>query len=165
VPIILSCTVLSDEAGVVTRDVVFKPGMGPKPQARETVRSYYPSWVRLSPPIPFPSCYLFPSPSRIHSLQVHFVETEREKEVLNAKQVDFIQENNTVIKNIISAGPSLQDDDLHMTYAFELDYPGLEEGSVEAEAEAEKMTGMAKMAVEKSIQTIRAMVVDGRIKE
>jgi hypothetical protein len=41
--------VLSDEAGVVTRDVVFKPGMGPKPQARETVKSYYPSWVRFSP--------------------------------------------------------------------------------------------------------------------
>lgn len=48
VPVIESCTVLSDENGVVTRDVKFKPGAGPKPQAKEVVRSYWPSWVSHS---------------------------------------------------------------------------------------------------------------------
>ena len=46
VPVIESCTVLEEkEDGTVVRDVKFKEGAGPKPQARETVREYYPSWV------------------------------------------------------------------------------------------------------------------------
>jgi hypothetical protein len=47
VPVIESCDVVSDENGVVVRDVKFKEGAGPKPQARETVRSHWPSWVSV----------------------------------------------------------------------------------------------------------------------
>jgi len=45
VPVIESCDVLEEKDGVVTRDVKFKKGMGPKDQAKEVVRSYWPSWV------------------------------------------------------------------------------------------------------------------------
>lgn len=45
VPVIESCSVLEDKDGVVVRDVVFKKGAGPKDNARETVKSYWPSWV------------------------------------------------------------------------------------------------------------------------
>jgi hypothetical protein len=47
VPIIESCDVLEDKDGVVVRDVRFKEGAGPKRQAKEVVRSYWPSWVSL----------------------------------------------------------------------------------------------------------------------
>lgn len=49
VPIIESCTVIEEkEDGTVVRDVKFKEGAGPKPQARETVKEYYPSWVSIT---------------------------------------------------------------------------------------------------------------------
>jgi hypothetical protein len=51
------------------------------------------------------------------------------------------------------------------TYAFEFNFPNVEEGSKEAEEQMKKLKGTSKMAVEKSIETIRQMVVDGRIKE
>jgi hypothetical protein len=51
VPVIISCDVLEDKDGVVTRDVKFKPGAGPKDQAREVVKSFYPSWVRYLLPL------------------------------------------------------------------------------------------------------------------
>jgi hypothetical protein len=47
VPVISSCTVLSDEDGVVVRDVRFKLGQGAKEAARETVRTCGKSWVSL----------------------------------------------------------------------------------------------------------------------
>jgi hypothetical protein len=47
VPVIDSCTVLSDEAGVVVRDVRFKAGRGAKEKARETVKTCGMSWVRV----------------------------------------------------------------------------------------------------------------------
>jgi hypothetical protein len=47
VPIIESCDVLEDKDGVVVRDVRFKEGTGPQRQAKEVVRSYWPSWVSL----------------------------------------------------------------------------------------------------------------------
>lgn len=40
-----ACEVLEEKDGVVTREVRFKPGAGPKEKARETVRGYEPSWV------------------------------------------------------------------------------------------------------------------------
>ncbi|KAF2833683.1 DUF1857-domain-containing protein [Ophiobolus disseminans] len=122
VPIITSCTVLTDTPTEVTREVVFKEGAGPKPRATETVRSYWPSWV------------------------------------------DFHQEDGTLVKNVISNGSSLDDGGLCMTYVFEFKYDGMEDGSKEIKAEVVKMSGMSKMAVEKSIETIRQMVVDGKIK-
>lgn len=51
-----------------------------------------------------------------------------------------------------------------MTYMFEFDIPGVEEGSEEKEKHVQRLKGTAKMAVEKSIETIREMVKDGRIK-
>ncbi|EDU47059.1 DUF1857 domain containing protein [Pyrenophora tritici-repentis] len=58
VPVIESCTVLSEEPAssssafgssgtVVTREVIFKKGLAPKPQAKEVVTSYWPSWVEF----------------------------------------------------------------------------------------------------------------------
>ncbi|OAK96007.1 DUF1857-domain-containing protein [Phaeosphaeriaceae sp. SRC1lsM3a] len=123
VPIIESCTVLSDVDGVVDRKVVFKEGMAPKREARETVKGLGNAWV------------------------------------------DFIQEDGTTVKNIISASGPGGDENLHMTYVFEFDFPQLEEGSEAANAQLEKVQGNARMAVEKSIETIREMVLDGRIKE
>jgi hypothetical protein len=78
-------------------------------------------------------------------------------------QVDFYQEDRSVISNIISDGPGGTDKDLYMTYVFEWLRPKVEAGSEkekELRAEYEKM---AKMAVESSIGSIRRMVVAGEI--
>ncbi|KAI4630490.1 hypothetical protein J4E80_001426 [Alternaria sp. BMP 0032] len=123
VPVIESCDVLEEKDDVVTRDVTFKKGMGPKDQAKEVVRSYWPSWV------------------------------------------DFEQEDGTHIRNIVSDGPSGETEDLNMTYMFEFVVPHVQEGTPEAEKEIQKFKGMAKKAVESSIDAIREMVKDGRIKE
>lgn len=50
-----------------------------------------------------------------------------------------------------------------MTYMFEFNLPHVQEGSEEKEKEVKKLKGMAKMAVEKSIETIRGMVKEGKI--
>ncbi|KAH7360007.1 hypothetical protein BKA66DRAFT_426342 [Pyrenochaeta sp. MPI-SDFR-AT-0127] len=122
VPVIESCEVLEDKDGVVVREVKFKQGAGPKDRAKETVRSYEPSWV------------------------------------------DFEQEDGSHIRNTVSDGPSGGLEDLHMTYAFEFRFPHIQEGSPEAEQETQKFKSMSKKAVESSIEAIRQMVVDGRIK-
>lgn len=77
-------------------------------------------------------------------------------------QVDFEQEDGTHIRNVVSDGPSGEAEDLHMTYMFEFSLPHAQ-GSEEQEKEIKKLKGMAKMAVEKTIDTIRDMVKDGRI--
>ncbi|KAH6639353.1 hypothetical protein C7974DRAFT_388308 [Boeremia exigua] len=124
VPVIESCDVVEEHAdGTVVRDVRFKDGQGTRPQARETVREFWPSWV------------------------------------------DFEQEDGTHIRNVVSDGPSGEETDLHMTYMFEFSLPEVKAGSEEQEKEVKRLKGMAKMAVEKSIDTIREMVRDGRIKE
>ncbi|RYN22869.1 hypothetical protein AA0113_g8835 [Alternaria arborescens] len=122
VPVIESCEVLEEKDGVVTRDVKFKKGTGPKDQAKEVVRSYWPSWV------------------------------------------DFEQEDGSHVRNIISDGPSGETEDLNMTYAFEWIMPSLQEGTPEADKERQRLKGMAKKAVESSIDAIREMVKDGRVK-
>lgn len=46
VPIIERCDVLEEsEDGVVTREVGFKEGAGPKRSAKEVVRGFWPAWV------------------------------------------------------------------------------------------------------------------------
>jgi acetylaranotin biosynthesis cluster protein L len=45
VPSIIGCTVLSDAATTVVRDVEFKRGFGPPGKVREVCRSFAPSWV------------------------------------------------------------------------------------------------------------------------
>jgi len=119
---ITGCEVLSEEDGVVTRIVNFKPGMGPKSSAKEVVSSFGQAWV------------------------------------------EFKQEDGSIIRNLISEGPSRTVEDLQMTYMFEWRFPDIEEGSTEADEQFKKVKGMAKMAVDGSINTIREMVNDGRIK-
>ena len=46
---------------------------------------------------------------------------------------------------------------------FEISLPNIQEGSDEKEKETKRLKGMAKIVVEKSIDTIRDMVKDGRI--
>ncbi|KAF2256327.1 DUF1857-domain-containing protein [Trematosphaeria pertusa] len=45
VPVIESCKVLKDEEGVVTREVKFKEGQGPRSEAKEVVRCWADAWV------------------------------------------------------------------------------------------------------------------------
>ncbi|KAJ4365306.1 hypothetical protein N0V83_008926 [Neocucurbitaria cava] len=79
--------------------------------------------------------------------------------------VDFQQEDGSHVRNIISDGSSGDLDDLHMTYAFEFRFPKIEEGSKEADEQLKKLKETSKKAVESSIDAIRQMVIDGRIKE
>jgi hypothetical protein len=74
-----------------------------------------------------------------------------------------VQEDGSVIKNIVSDSGEGGKENLHLSYAFEMDFPKLEEGSKEAEEQLKKSKGTARMAVDKSIETIRQMVIDGRI--
>lgn len=125
VPVITSCTVISDEgeAGPVTREVTFGPG-GPVAageKLREVVRSYKPL------------------------------------------KVDFEQPDGGLVCNLISAGPSGAPTDLWMTYSFQWMEEVGEEGSEEVRVGLEKGNQSAKMAVEKSIETIRTMVREGKI--
>ncbi|KAF1358328.1 DUF1857-domain-containing protein [Lizonia empirigonia] len=76
--------------------------------------------------------------------------------------IDFEQEDGSHIRNVLSEGPGGAED-LYLTYLFEVRLPGVVEGSDEYEREVRRVKGMAKMAVEKSIETIRDMVRDGRI--
>ena len=101
VPIIESCTVLSDKDGVVDRVVKFKEGMAPKGEARETVRGNGNSWV------------------------------------------DFVQEDGTTVRNIISESGEGGDANLYMTYVFEFDFPHLEDGSEGAKAQYLKVKGVS----------------------
>jgi len=78
----------------------------------------------------------------------------------------FYQTDGSTISNIISEGSKgAESGDLNMTYAFEWLQPDIDAKDKEAiEEKTKKYRGMATMAVEKSIESMRAMVVDGRIK-
>lgn len=76
--------------------------------------------------------------------------------------VDFEQEDGTHVRNVVSEG---NQGELYMTYMFEFKMDHLNEGSAEAESEAKRLKGMAKGAVESSIEAMREMVRDGRIKK
>ena len=78
-------------------------------------------------------------------------------------QVDFNQENGSTISNVISDGPSGTDADLHMTYVFEWLNPEIDEDSTEVTELRARYKGMAKMGVDKSIESIRRMVKEGII--
>ncbi|KAL2268017.1 hypothetical protein VTJ83DRAFT_2863 [Remersonia thermophila] len=69
-------------------------------------------------------------------------------------RVDFKQEDGTLIGNYVSEGP---DGELYMTYMFEWRIPGVMAGSEEAKALEDKYRKVARMAVEGSINTIRAI--------
>ena len=68
-----------------------------------------------------------------------------------------------MISNIVSVGVSPEE--LYLTFTFEVIFQDLEEGSQEVEEKRKVQEKMGMQAVEHTIQTIRAMVKDGRIKE
>jgi hypothetical protein len=81
-------------------------------------------------------------------------------------QIDFHQPNGSTITNTISEGPKgAAEGDLLMTYTFEWYHPEIDAkdtAKVAEQREAHMKT--AVMAVEKSIESIRRMVVEGKIK-
>lgn len=73
-------------------------------------------------------------------------------------KVEFHQKDGSKVQNVISEGA---EGELYMTYAFEWLHPELDAQGLEARKAQEWK--MAKMAVEKTIEVMRAMVVDGRL--
>ncbi|KAL2115243.1 hypothetical protein VTJ04DRAFT_10906 [Mycothermus thermophilus] len=69
------------------------------------------------------------------------------------RRVDFVQEDGTVIQNFVGDGP---EGEMFLTYAFEWRVPGVAEGEDKKRVE-EGFWRTAKMAVEGSIDTIRAI--------
>lgn len=64
---------------------------------------------------------------------------------------------------MVSDGPNMTDEELQMTYFFEWLHPDVEPGS-EQEAMLTKQHKMrGKMSVDKSIESIRKMVVAGKL--
>ena len=59
--------------------------------------------------------------------------------------VDFEQDDGTHIRNVISDGPSGNDDDLHMTYMFEFRLPNVEANSQDAEKEKKRLKGVSPL--------------------
>ncbi|KAK7532326.1 uncharacterized protein J3D65DRAFT_636467 [Phyllosticta citribraziliensis] len=80
-------------------------------------------------------------------------------------KVDFQQPDGSTITNLISTGAGGQDD-LYLTYIFEWRHPELSADASDEIAKLQaKHDAMAKMAVEKSIESIRKMVAEGVIQE
>lgn len=78
-------------------------------------------------------------------------------------QVDFYEPTGAVITNMLSDGPNMTDEDLHMTYFFEWLHPDVEAGS-EQEAMLTKQHSMrGKMSVDKSIESMRKMAAAGKL--
>ncbi|KAH6987890.1 hypothetical protein BKA56DRAFT_612632 [Ilyonectria sp. MPI-CAGE-AT-0026] len=75
-------------------------------------------------------------------------------------RVEFHQEDGSIIYNIISKGP---DDQLFLTYSFEWHHSGVPDGSEKVHELEETHWKVAKMAVEKSIMTLRRLVADGEV--
>ncbi|KAF2423696.1 DUF1857-domain-containing protein [Tothia fuscella] len=78
-------------------------------------------------------------------------------------KVDFKQPDGSTISNIISDGPIGDPTDLYLSYSFEWIHEGVEAGSEEAKKLQEDHRKTAKMAVDKTIETIRKLVNDGKI--
>jgi hypothetical protein len=78
-------------------------------------------------------------------------------------KVHFWQEDGSLISNIVSEGPGgAEKGDLWMTYVFERRHGELEGGDVEGglEEAREKELLIARMAVEKTIESVREMARD-----
>ena len=77
--------------------------------------------------------------------------------------MDFHQTDGSVISNIISDGPSGDQFDLYMTYAFQWLHPEVEAGSDKEKTLTKHHSDIAKMAVDKSIEAIRRMIGEGKL--
>lgn len=71
-------------------------------------------------------------------------------------RIDFQQEDGSNVSNIVSFGP---DNELLMTYSFEW----RDQDEANADEQRKRYVQMAKMAVDKSIDTIRRLVTEGEI--
>ena len=78
-------------------------------------------------------------------------------------KVDFWQPDGALITNTVSDGPGLTEDDMHMTYTFELRYPEVKEGSDEYKKKVEEHKKLAQMAVQKSLDSMRKMASAGEL--
>lgn len=64
-----------------------------------------------------------------------------------------------MISNIVSEGPGGTEQDLNMTYFFEWRHPEVEAGGADEEELTIKCRGMAKMAVNGTIETLRKLAI------
>ncbi|ERF71130.1 hypothetical protein EPUS_09116 [Endocarpon pusillum Z07020] len=78
-------------------------------------------------------------------------------------KVDFHEPSGCVITNMLSDGPAMTDEELQMTYFFEWPHPDIEAGSDIEKGLTEQHKKRGKMSVEKSIESIRRMVVAGKL--
>jgi len=76
-------------------------------------------------------------------------------------KVEFHQPNGSKVQNVISQDA---EGNLYMTYTFEWLHPELEGDDAGLASAREKEWKIAKMAVEKTIEVMREMVKDARIK-
>lgn len=76
-------------------------------------------------------------------------------------KVEFHQPDGSTVQNVVSEDA---DGNLYMTYTFEWLHPELEGDEKGLAAAKDKESSIAKTAVIKSIEAIREMVKDGRIK-
>ncbi len=79
------------------------------------------------------------------------------------KQVDFYEPTGAVITNMVSDGPNMTDEELQMTYFFEWLHPDVEAGSEQLAFLTKQHKMRGKMSVEKSIESIRKMVSEGKL--
>ncbi|KIW05600.1 hypothetical protein, variant [Verruconis gallopava] len=102
---------------------------------------------------------------RVTTREVVFVEDNRRiREVCTEYpklKVEFKQPCGGLVCNIVSQGPG-GPEDLCMTYTFQYLHPGASDEEIKELTE--KRAKMSKMAVEGTIEAIRKMVQDGRIK-
>ncbi|KAF1940771.1 DUF1857-domain-containing protein [Clathrospora elynae] len=136
-------------------------------------------WAGLERKIRFPhefipvieSCTVLEDKDGVLTREVTFKEGVREKRTVKEicrgfwpAWVDFEQEDGTHIHNIIADGPSGGPEDMTLTFVFEVKMPHLEAGTEETDKEYQRLKSMGKMGVESSINAVREMVKDGRIK-
>jgi hypothetical protein len=72
-------------------------------------------------------------------------------------QVDFELDDGTHIRNVISEGPSGNDDDLNLTYMYEFRFPKLEPNSEELEKEKAKFKAVGPTLLSSSKQHCLAL--------
>ncbi|KAF2155616.1 DUF1857-domain-containing protein [Myriangium duriaei CBS 260.36] len=81
---------------------------------------------------------------------------------VNGLKVDFHQADGGLVSNIISDSGEEGDRGLYMTYTFQF-VSKEEQGTEGWEKERKRMLGMARGAVEGSIDTIRRLVKEGKL--
>jgi len=140
---ISECTITEDrgDAGI-TRRVKFIEGKGPvEGEAVEVITYFKPMKVkRVSV-----SCH------RLNGVNATRLALQLEFHMLEAT-LD--------VTNFLSFGSN---DELYLTFAFAMEFPGVEEGSAEANKRADRMRAMGLKAVQQTIDVTRQLVTDGKL--